>query len=88
MLRTAFQRNKCIGVIAFHYRDDVRESGVGEFDKDERIVRFLEKPGKGLTTSHWVNAGIYYLSPEIFDYIPQGCWKRGSHCAESGHGWH
>lgn len=62
----------CIVVIGFHYREDISHSGVAEFDKDYRVVRFLEKPKNGETESHWVNAGIYYLSPKIFKYIPEG----------------
>ena len=64
--------NDAIGVIAFHYREDVSESGVAEFDEFDSILRFIEKPKVGDTNSHWVNAGIYYCSPEIFNYIPEG----------------
>ena len=71
-LRKEFDNHQCIGVIAFHYREDVSQSGVGEFAPDGRILRFLEKPKPGTTDSHWVNAGIYYLSPQILNYIPQG----------------
>jgi mannose-1-phosphate guanylyltransferase/phosphomannomutase len=59
-------------VIAFHYREDVTQSGVGEFDKEGRIIRFVEKPAGGATPSRWVNAGIYYFSPGILDRIPKG----------------
>lgn len=61
-----------IGIIAFHYRKDIEHSGVAEFDNDNRIKKFIEKPKRGEAESHWVNAGIYYLSPKIFDYIPRG----------------
>jgi NDP-sugar pyrophosphorylase family protein len=61
-----------MGVIAFHHREDVCASGVAEFDGDQRIVRFIEKPKQGETLSHWVNAGIYLLHPRIFNYIPAG----------------
>ncbi len=71
-LITEFHKHDCIGVIAFHYREDVSQSGVGEFAADGRIKRFVEKPGPGESNSHWVNAGIYYLSPDILDYIPPG----------------
>ncbi len=67
-----FHIHDCMGVIAFHHRDDVSQSGVGEFAVDGRILKFLEKPLPGATNSHWVNAGIYYLSPEILRYIPSG----------------
>jgi NDP-sugar pyrophosphorylase family protein len=61
-----------MGVIAFHHREDITSSGVAEFDKDRRIVRFIEKPQQGASLSHWVNAGIYLLHPRIFDCIPTG----------------
>ena len=35
-----------------------------------KIHKFIEKPKPGETDSHWVNAGIYYLKPSIFDAIP------------------
>jgi mannose-1-phosphate guanylyltransferase/phosphomannomutase len=59
-------------VIAFHYREDTSHSGVAEFDKGGRVLRFIEKPKPGETKSHWVNAGIYLLKPEIVDYIDEG----------------
>ncbi len=72
LLKKTFEAGKSAGVVAFHQREDVSQSGVGEFAEDGRIVRFIEKPGKGMTDSHWVNAGIYYLSPKILEYIPNG----------------
>ena len=63
---------ECIGVVAFHYREDVMHSGVAEFDNDYRILRFIEKPKKSETESCWVNAGVYYLSPKIIEYIEDG----------------
>jgi len=58
--------------IAFHYREDVTNSGVAEFDKDNRIISFIEKPKQNETSNHWVNAGIYYMKPEIITFIPDG----------------
>ena len=72
LLQDLFARHDCMGVVAFHDREDVSSSGVAEFDEDQRIVRFIEKPKQGETLSHWVNAGIYLLHPRIFDYIPAG----------------
>ena len=59
-------------IIAFHYREDVSESGVAEFNSDDSIIKFIEKPKPGSTDSHWVNAGIYLLRPDIIDFIPDG----------------
>ncbi len=59
-----------MAVIGFHYREDVSTSGVAEFDKNGKILKFIEKPVPGETNSYWVNAGIYFLNPSIFDAIP------------------
>lgn len=67
-----YRKHDCIGVVGFHYREEVSQSGVGEFASDGRIIKFLEKPKAGTSDSHWVNAGIYYLNPEILDRIPNG----------------
>jgi len=72
LLIKKYNKNDCFASIAFHYREDVFHSGVAEFDEDGRIKRFIEKPKEGESNSHWVNAGIYYLNPRIFEYIPQG----------------
>jgi len=47
-------------------------NGVAEIGNDSRISRFVEKPPKGKAPSNFINAGVYVLSPEVFDYIPSG----------------
>ncbi len=59
-------------VIGFHFREDVSHSGVAEFDDEQRILRFIEKPKEGETDSHWVNAGIYLMDSSILKYIEEG----------------
>ena len=71
-LKMANELRNALGTIAFHRREDTRESGVAEFDVDWKIKRFLEKPKPGETDSRWVNAGIYYFRPQILDFIPSG----------------
>lgn len=39
--------------------------------EDARITRFVEKPSHRKDRSSLVNAGIYLLEPDIFDFIPQ-----------------
>lgn len=58
--------------IAFHHREDVSTSGVAEFGDDMKVLSFIEKPNPGETNSHWVNAGIYFMKPEILNFIPEG----------------
>jgi NDP-sugar pyrophosphorylase family protein len=61
-----------LAVIAFHFRQDTSHSGVAEFDENQRILKFIEKPKPGDSESHWVNAGIYCFKNEILKYIPKG----------------
>jgi mannose-1-phosphate guanylyltransferase/phosphomannomutase len=61
--------NSLLTVVLFH-REDVTSSGIIELDEHNRIVRYLEKPQTDQIFSHWVNAGIYVLEPEILNSIP------------------
>lgn len=63
---------KGIATIALFTLEDVSLSGIALFDADGRIERFIEKPGPEERISHWVNAGVYVLSPRIFSWIPEG----------------
>ncbi len=57
--------------IALKSVENPLEFGVVIIDEENRIQRFLEKPGWGQVFSDFVNTGIYVLEPEIFDYIPE-----------------
>jgi mannose-1-phosphate guanylyltransferase len=50
--------------------DDPREFGIADMDVNNRIRRFLEKPGPGEIFSNLASTGIYMCDPEIFDWIP------------------
>ena len=67
----AFHRTKGgIATIALFHRDEVTASGIAGLDEDGRITCFVEKPGPEQVFSHWVNAGIYILEPEVLEAIP------------------
>lgn len=70
--RAADSGREALGVMAVHWREDVTHSGMVETDAADRILRYLEKPRADAVTSHWVNAGFYYLHPKVLDYIPAG----------------
>ncbi len=63
---------KGIAAIALFTLEDVSLSGIAVLGKDGRIERFIEKPKPQEVVSHWVNAGVYVLSPRILSWIPQG----------------
>lgn len=62
--------NKGVATITLHRVKDPSRYGVVELEEKNRIKRFIEKPPKGKAPSNLINAGIYALSPEIFNYIP------------------
>jgi mannose-1-phosphate guanylyltransferase len=63
---------KAIATIALHEAEDPSRYGVAELAADNRIRRFIEKPPKETTSTNLINAGVYVLSPKIFEYIPAG----------------
>jgi mannose-1-phosphate guanylyltransferase len=69
----AFHREKKgLATIALHWVEDPGRYGSVELDAEERITRFVEKPGPGEAPSNLINAGIYVLEPEVLDYMPPG----------------
>jgi mannose-1-phosphate guanylyltransferase len=66
------QESKAVATIALHEVEDPSRYGVAELAEDNRIKRFIEKPAKGTEPSKLINAGVYVLSPKVFNYIPKG----------------
>ena len=65
------RKTNALATIALCSVEDPCSFGVVEL-KGNNIKRFVEKPTKGEATSNLINAGAYVLSPEVFDYIPEG----------------
>jgi NDP-sugar pyrophosphorylase family protein len=66
------EKNQAVATMAVHWREDVTQSGMVEIDQNNRILRLVEKPKPENVTSHYVNAGFYYLDTRVFNYIPDG----------------
>lgn len=62
------KKKKGIASIALKRTGVPLEYGIAHLDKDEKIVKFEEKP----IVQNLVNAGIYVLEPEVFNYIKSG----------------
>jgi mannose-1-phosphate guanylyltransferase len=68
----AHRENKnAVATIALFQVEDPSRYGVVEITEKNKIIQFIEKP-KGEIPGNFINAGIYVLNPEIFDYIPAG----------------
>jgi mannose-1-phosphate guanylyltransferase len=65
-------QNRAMATIALTYVEDPTKFGVVETDSTGRVKRFVEKPKLEEVTSHWINAGVYILEPQVLNYIPQG----------------
>jgi mannose-1-phosphate guanylyltransferase len=61
-----------LGTIALHKVENPSRYGVAELAEKDRIKKFIEKPAKGKAPTNLINAGIYVLSPRVFQYIPEG----------------
>jgi len=66
------EKKKGVATIALHEVSDPSRYGVAKLAGDKRITGFIEKPPRGTAPTNLINAGVYVLSPEIFDYIPEG----------------
>ena len=62
--------NKSIATIALHEVEDPSRYGVAELAENKCIKRFIEKPPAGTEPTKLINAGVYVVSPAIFEYIP------------------
>lgn len=61
-----------LATIALIQVPDPTRYGAVELDSDGIVLRFVEKPERGMAPSNLINAGIYVMEKEVFDYIPEG----------------
>ncbi|MGB8657406.1 MAG: sugar phosphate nucleotidyltransferase [Candidatus Zixiibacteriota bacterium] len=62
------KKRKAIATVAAQKRSVDIDFGVIQKDKDERMIRYIEKP----RLSYLVSMGVYVFEPEILDFIPKG----------------
>jgi NDP-sugar pyrophosphorylase family protein len=66
------KQNKAIATIALYRVADPSRYGTVKLTNQNRITKFTEKAPPGEAPSNLINAGVYVLDPEIFNYIPSG----------------
>jgi mannose-1-phosphate guanylyltransferase len=67
------EKNKnAVATIALHDIKDPSRYGVAKLGKNNNIEKFIEKPPRGSAPTNLINAGVYVLSPKVFEYIPEG----------------
>jgi mannose-1-phosphate guanylyltransferase len=68
----AHVNSNALATIALCKVEDPSRYGVAELANNNLIKRFIEKPPRDKAPSNLINAGVYVLSPKVFDYIPSG----------------
>lgn len=61
-----------MATIALTRVEDPSRFGVVPTDAEGRVLGFIEKPNREDAPTHWINAGIYVLEPEILQRIATG----------------
>jgi mannose-1-phosphate guanylyltransferase len=63
---------KAVTTISLWPVENVSEFGVVDIEKDGKVIGFVEKPKPEDAPSDLINAGAYFLEPEILEYIETG----------------
>jgi NDP-sugar pyrophosphorylase family protein len=66
------KETNAVATIALYRVEDPSRYGTVKLTEENRVTQFIEKAPLGKAPSSLINAGIYVLDPEIFDYIPAG----------------
>jgi len=66
------KKNNSNATISLWPVENVSEFGVADVNDDGKIVGFVEKPRPEDAPSNFINAGAYFLSPDVFKYIDTG----------------
>jgi len=66
------KENNAVATIAVYRVEDPSRYGTVKLTEENRVTQFIEKAPQGKAPSSLINAGIYVLDPEIFNYIPAG----------------
>jgi len=64
--------NNAVSTISLWPVENVSEFGVVDIKDNGNIVGFVEKPKPEDAPSEFINAGAYFLEPEVLDYIKTG----------------
>jgi mannose-1-phosphate guanylyltransferase/phosphomannomutase len=69
-----FRKRTLATIGLFDKPDEIHKSGVLILAEDNRVTRFVEKPGLNgdSVTYGLINSGLYVLNKRIIDYIPLG----------------
>lgn len=71
-MRRSHEKNKADVTLALIRVQDPTSYGLVETDRQDRVLRFLEKPSWDEITANTINAGAYLFEPTVVSLIPKG----------------
>lgn len=69
LLRDTFYRDECNVTAGLWRVHDPWKAAAVYMDEQRNILRIIEKPAKGTSTTEWAHAGMYCFGPEVFEYL-------------------
>jgi UDP-N-acetylglucosamine diphosphorylase / glucose-1-phosphate thymidylyltransferase / UDP-N-acetylgalactosamine diphosphorylase / glucosamine-1-phosphate N-acetyltransferase / galactosamine-1-phosphate N-acetyltransferase len=63
-----FEEAPCEALSLLNWVDDPYRGAAVYLDESGKIVRQVEKPPQGTSTTHWNQAGIFVFDPIVFEY--------------------
>ncbi|MFC1511912.1 NDP-sugar synthase [Candidatus Latescibacterota bacterium] len=63
-----FDETRCDALLGLNRVDDPYQGAAVYLDGDDNIVRMVEKPPRGTSTTSLINAGLMVFSPDIFSF--------------------
>lgn len=66
-----YNTQKCDALLGLNTEDDPYRGAAVYIDDKNTIVRMVEKPPKGASTTNLNNSGIMILTPDVFEYTPR-----------------
>jgi NDP-sugar pyrophosphorylase family protein len=66
------KKTGAVATIALHSVEDPAAYGLVISEKNNRVVKFIEKPKEKQAGGNWINAGLYVFSREALGLIPAG----------------
>jgi NDP-sugar pyrophosphorylase family protein len=64
----SFSQRPCDALLAVNRSEDPWRGAAVSVDDDGRVTALVEKPPRGTSQTPWNNAGIFVLTPVVFDY--------------------
>jgi dTDP-glucose pyrophosphorylase len=64
----SYQVNPCDALLALNWVEDP-SAGAAVYEEANRIIRLVEKPAPGTSTTHWNQAGIFVFGPEMLNAL-------------------